>query len=151
MMILNSLNTFKKVMVAILLLPFFSQIVYALDTNAKDIVEPVSTASVLQMVLGLLFVVLIIFFISWMVKRVSGFSIYSNPHLKVISGLHVGQKEKILLIQVAEKQVLVGVTPYSIRTLHELEDAVTEDNGVSNVNNSFSDKLMQALKKGKTQ
>lgn len=145
----NTLNILKKVTVGFLLLPFFSQSVFAVETNAVNVVEPVSTASVLQMTLGLLFVVLVIFLISWMVKRVSGFSVYSNPHLKVVSGLHVGQKEKILLIQVADKQMLVGVTPYSIRTLHELENVVSDDDTLRKSSNTFSEKLLQALKKEK--
>ncbi|MDH5183025.1 MAG: flagellar biosynthetic protein FliO [Gammaproteobacteria bacterium] len=142
-------NIFKRVTVVVLLLPFFSQSVLAFDTKVPDVVEPVSVGGVLQMTIGLFFVVLLIFIISWLVKRVSGFSVYSNPHLKIISGLHVGQKEKILLIQVADKQLVIGVTPYSVRTLHELESVIVNDDVMAKPNISFSDKLLQALKKEK--
>lgn len=146
-MIINMLNISKRVMVVVLLLPFFSQSIHAAETKA--VTEPVSVGSVLQMSLGLLFVVLLIFMISWLVKRVSGFSVYSNPHLKIISGLHVGQKEKILLLQVSDKQVLVGVTPYSIRTLCELENNIISDDIELKSNASFAEKLIQAVRREK--
>lgn len=146
-MIINMLNISKMVMVVVLLLPFFSQSIHAAET--KTVTEPVSVGSVLQMSLGLLFVVLLIFMISWLVKRVSGFSVYSNPHLKIISGLHVGQKEKILLLQVSDKQMLVGVTPYSIRTLCELENNIVSDDIEIKSNASFSEKLIQAVRREK--
>lgn len=146
-MIINILNISKRVIVVVLLLPFFSQSIHAAET--KIVAEPVSVGSVLQMSLGLLFVVLLIFMISWLVKRVSGFSVYSSPHLKIISGLHVGQKEKILLLQVSDKQMLVGVTPYSIRTLCELENNIVSDDIEIKSNASFSEKLIQAVRREK--
>lgn len=145
----SHLNKFKRVIVAILLLPFFSGFVFALDAKAPDRLEPASTTSVLQLAFGLAIVVMLIFMISWLVKRFSGFSVYSNPHLKVISGLHVGQKEKILLIQIADKQIVVGVTTSSIRTLYQLESNIINDDITMRDNIPFSERLMQAIKKEK--
>ena len=148
-MIFNLLNKFKRVMVAILLLPFFSRLVFALETKTPERLDPVSTSGVIQLAFGLAIVVMLIFMISWLVKRVSGFSVYSNPHLKVISGLHVGQKEKILLIQIADKQIVVGVTASSIRTLHQLESNIINDDTSMRDNIPFAERLLQALKKEK--
>jgi len=136
-------------MVAILLLPFFSRLVFALETKTPERLDPVSTSGVIQLAFGLAIVVMLIFMISWLVKRVSGFSVYSNPHLKVISGLHVGQKEKILLIQIADKQIVVGVTASSIRTLHQLESNIINDDTSMRDNIPFAERLLQALKKEK--
>lgn len=140
-------NMIKRVIVGVLLLPFFSKVVSAVDRKVPDVVDPISTSGVLQMTLGLVVVVFMIFLVSWLVKRVSGFSVYSNPHLKVISGLHVGQKEKLLLVQVSDKQIVVGVTPYSISKLHELETNIISDDPAGGENIPFAERLMQALKK----
>jgi len=40
--------------------------------------------------------------------------------MKIISGLSVGARERILLIEVGETWLVVGVTASQIRTLHTL-------------------------------
>ena len=49
-----------------------------------------------------------------------------TDQLKVIASIPLGAKEKIVLIQVGEKQYLVGATSYSIRTLCEVDEKITD-------------------------
>jgi len=142
-----SIFNIKRVLVVILLFPFFSWNTIAAEPVVNDVVQPVTSGSVLQMLVGLVLVIALIFIVGWLIRRISGFSVYSHAHLKVISGLHVGQKEKVLLIQVADKQILLGVTPYSIHTLHELPASIENTNSTDSSELSFSDRLLKAMRK----
>ena len=98
-----------------------------------------------QIILSLVLVLLIIFLSAWLLRRYSRFPGVADGNLKVIGALSVGQREKILLLQVGEEQVLVGVTSTQITTLHQLEEMVeVKDNAP--VAGQFSQRLQEALK-----
>ena len=61
-----------------------------------------------------------------------------------MGGISLGGKERIVLVQVGEQQLLVGVAPGSLRTLHvldqPLEGAMTDAGG-------FGEKISELLEK----
>jgi len=69
----------------------------------------------LGLILGLLLVTLLA------LRRFGGrFQGAQTAGLKVISGISVGARERILLVEVGETWLVVGVTTTNIRTLHTL-------------------------------
>ena len=42
--------------------------------------------------------------------------------MRVVSALHLGNREKVLLVEVADTHVLLGATPQSISSLHVFHD-----------------------------
>ena len=69
----------------------------------------------LGLILGLLLVTLLA------LRRFGGrFQGAQTTGLKVISGISVGARERILLVEVGETWLVVGVTTTNIRTLHTL-------------------------------
>lgn len=80
-----------------------------------------SAGQMVKMVIGLLFVLLLIFFLAWVVKRYLGVGLTSNAALKTVAGIAVGQKERVVLVQVGERQLLIGVAPGQVNMLHALE------------------------------
>ncbi|WP_319381575.1 flagellar biosynthetic protein FliO [Thiomicrorhabdus sp.] len=82
----------------------------------------------LQILLSLLLVIGIIFVSAWLLRRYGRFPGVANGQLKVIGALSVGQRERILLLQVGEEQLLVGVTSSRISTLHRLEKPIEVEN-----------------------
>jgi len=50
-----------------------------------------------------------------------GFNPTQNASLKTVAGILVGQKERVVLVQVGERQVLIGVAPGQINLLHVVE------------------------------
>lgn len=83
--------------------------------------ETMAVSSILQMTFGLIIVLLLIFGTAWFMKRFGRLQGGLSDQLKVVGSMAVGTRERIVLIQVGEKQVLVGVTPNAIQTLHVLE------------------------------
>ena len=77
-----------------------------------------------QLVIGLMIVVLGILALAWFLRRMNLVNAGAGGALRVLGGVSVGQRERIVLLQVGEKQMLVGVAPGSVRMLHELEEPV---------------------------
>lgn len=87
----------------------------------------IGTSSILQIVAGLFVVLAIIIGAGWLLKRYGGIGGMTNANLKVIAGITVGQREKIVVVQAGDVQVLVGIAPGNIRTLHVLENNIDGD------------------------
>ena len=106
--------------------------------------SPLNAGTLLETLLGLVLVLGCIVLVAWLLKRTSGFSSSANGELKIIAGIALGAREKAILLQVGEQQILVGVTPQQIRTLHVLPEAVSQN--TSSKENAFADRLKQVLK-----
>ncbi|MGF2685016.1 flagellar biosynthetic protein FliO [Marinobacter sp. DUT-3] len=73
---------------------------------------------------GLLAVIAIIYGCAWIIRRMNGMTGMNNQAMKVVSVMALGARERIALIEVGGKQILVGITPSAIRTLHVFEEPV---------------------------
>ncbi|MBK9131087.1 MAG: flagellar biosynthetic protein FliO [Gammaproteobacteria bacterium] len=83
----------------------------------------VSFASVLQMITGLGAVLALIFAGAWVLRRYGRVQGVSHGQLRVVGGINLGQRERIVIVQAGTDRLLVGVAPGCIRTLHVLEPA----------------------------
>jgi len=108
-------------------------------------IDPLSGANLGQLAIGLLFVLLMVIGLAWLLRRVGGVSLGGSQALKVIGGMSMGARERVVLLQVGETQLLVGVSPGRIQTLHVLDKpvVVTDQN---EHDKGFADKLAVALK-----
>ncbi|WP_321276222.1 flagellar biosynthetic protein FliO [Thiomicrorhabdus indica] len=75
----------------------------------------------LEIFFSLVLVLGIIFLSAWMLRRYGRFPGVADGNLRVLGTLSVGQRERIMLLQVGEQQILVGVTSSRISKLHQLE------------------------------
>ncbi|VAW46653.1 hypothetical protein MNBD_GAMMA03-1159 [hydrothermal vent metagenome] len=98
-----------------------------------------------QIMLSLILVLLIIFLAAWILRRYSRFPGVADGNLKVIGALSVGQRERIILLQVGQEQILVGVTSNKITTLHQLEEPIQVKDSIP-ISSQFSKRLQEALK-----
>ena len=81
----------------------------------------VPTGALVQGLLGLLLIIGLLLVTLAALKRWGGkFGGVSTAGMKVVSGLSVGTRERILLIEVGDTWLVVGVTASQIRTLHTL-------------------------------
>ena len=104
-----------------------------------------STGSYVQMILGLIFVVGLIFSLAWLVRRMGRLQSVMGGSMKLLGGLSLGQRERAVLVQVGETQMLLGVAPGSVRTLHVFDKPVVAATP-SPTAESFADKLNAVLK-----
>ncbi|MDX1757571.1 MAG: flagellar biosynthetic protein FliO [Marinobacter sp.] len=106
---------------------------------------PDSVGTITSLGIGLLVVIGLIFVCAWLVRRMSGLTGMNNQLMKVVSVLNLGARERIALIEVGDKQILVGITPTTIRTLHVFEEPVTDPNATTS--SDFARRLQGMISK----
>lgn len=102
-----------------------------------------------QILISLVLVLVIIFVAAWLLRRYGRFPGVADGNLKVLGALSVGQRERILLLQVGKDQVLVGVTSNKISRLHQLDETI--DVAPTEIKTPFAKKLNEALKANQNQ
>lgn len=85
---------------------------------------PDTVMTMLSLGLGLMAVIAIIFGCAWIVRRMSGMTGGNTRAMKVVSVMPMGTRERVALIDVGGIQILIGVTPQAIRTLHVFDEPV---------------------------
>lgn len=80
---------------------------------------------VLSMLLSLLAVIAVILLLAFFVKRLNP-NLAMSDEFKVIRTLPLGTKERLLVIEIDNKQHLIGVTPHAINYLYELNEPLEQ-------------------------
>ena len=114
-------------------------------------VPPVSSAlssgvgsQLLQLVLGLLLVVGLIFVLAWLMRRVQRAGPAGNQVIELVGSRALGPRDRLVLVQVGNEQVLLGVSPGSITALHVMTEPVAVPE-TQNATPEFARRLMEAL------
>ncbi len=116
-----------------------------------------ASASLIQVTLALMLMVGLILGLAWLARRFGQPLFQQNKHLRLVASLSLGVKEKIILVEVEGKQLVLGVTPQQITSLHVIDNPLKEStesvesaekNPVAekNITSDFSKKLMEILK-----
>ncbi|VAW78095.1 Flagellar biosynthesis protein FliO [hydrothermal vent metagenome] len=108
--------------------------------------DPIAMTNLWQLTLGMLAVLALILLIAWLLKRSGGFQMASGGGLRVLGGLSMGARERVVLIQVGDTQLLLGVAPGRVQTLHVLDQPL-QHNTLSG--GGFAEQLSKVLKKNK--
>ncbi len=123
----------------------FSSVVMAqseFDTVAP--MEPLSSPYLFKLTGGLLLVVAVIFGLAWLLKKFNLNQQSHNGVIKIVAGLSIGTRDRIVLLQVGEEQILVGLTPGRIEKLHTLSEPLDSPQGQI-ASSSFADKLNRLM------
>lgn len=108
-----------------------------------------SGGHLLNVTLGLMLIIGLIFGLSWFVKRFSQGPFSGNSHLKIIATMPLGTRERIVLIDAGGQQLLLGITSTHINTLHTFDIPIATNQ--SDINTSdFGRKLMAILQRPTT-
>ncbi|ACE82994.1 flagellar protein FliO [Cellvibrio japonicus Ueda107] len=105
---------------------------------------PGSSGHLLSVTLALGLIVVLIFGVSWFIRRFGQGMLSGNAHMKMIAAMPLGTRERILLVEVGGKQLLLGVTAQQVNTLHVFDEPVVTSGG-SVKHTEFSRKLMAIL------
>lgn len=83
---------------------------------------PISpTGSALQMIFGLLVVVAVMLVLAWLLKRYTPGMGTNGGVARVIGGVNVGGRERVVVIEVADRWLVVGVAPGHVSSIANLE------------------------------
>jgi flagellar protein FliO/FliZ len=69
---------------------------------------------------GLLLIVVLMFAGAWLFRRGGGLQAMARGPVKLIGGVSVGARERVLVLEVADTWLVVGVAPGQVRALHTM-------------------------------
>lgn len=96
----------------------------------------------LQTVLGLALVIGILFLAAYLLRKLNGGRGFGNSGpLRVVGGLVIGPRERIVLVEIGDEWIVVGLAPGQIQTLHTLPKGHLPAGG--NTGSNFSGWLKQ--------
>lgn len=130
---------------ALLLLP---ATVIAADAAAQP-VATTSFASLLQVLFGLGLVLGAIGVTAWLLRRLAPGQVSASGNLRVVGGVAVGPKERVVLVDVGDTRLVLGVAPGRVCTLHQMPRPAIETQGssASQVAETFAARLKGLLNK----
>jgi flagellar protein FliO/FliZ len=77
--------------------------------------------SLLRVTVSLTLVILAIVLAAWLLRRMTRAQALNGTGLRVIGGLAVGSRERVVLIEAGTTRMLLGVAPGQVSTLHVFE------------------------------
>ncbi len=97
-------------------------LVYSADTlaAADALPSPVGAGSVLQVFLGLAIVLGMVFAAAWVMRRFNPNIATGGSALRIVAGTAVGNRERVLLVEVNDTWLVVGVAPGQVSPLHTM-------------------------------
>ncbi len=137
---------------ALLVAPdIFAQAVSATAPVAAPVTASTSPGNMLQVMVGLMVVLGLLVAVAWSMKKMGAGKHAAAGALKIVGGVSVGNRERILVVEVANQWIVVGVTPTSINALSTMpKQEGVELSAAAPLAKNFSDWLKQTIDKRKT-
>lgn len=113
--------------------------------------HPVGVGGLSEVALALIIVLAAIFVIAWLVRRLRLASNRVGGAIDILADVPLGQKERAVLLKVGATQILLGVAPGRVNTLHVLAEPLEISRPpaghAADSPNSFRTLLMRSLGK----
>lgn len=77
--------------------------------------------SVFSTMLSLIVVLAVIFALAWLLRWMQSARGGATGVLRIHSGIQVGPKERVILLQAGDRHFLLGVAPGRVQTLHQFD------------------------------
>ena len=89
----------------------------------------VSSGSIAQIIFSLLLVLAAVVLVAWLLKRMNVAQHGTGNLLKILGGVSIGQRERIVLVEINDTCLVIGIGPGQIRTLHTFQktEGITND------------------------
>ena len=161
---MKSLLMVRRALLLLSLLPFA-----ALPASAMIGTPPVAVTAtaapswgatgLLQAASGLAVVLALIFLCAWVARRLGLQKHNSGRLVKVIASTSIGQRERVVVVEIGGTWLALGVTPGQIQSLHTMpaqelaeeprlpmgRGAIAATNAATNVAGAFAQKLRESL------
>ncbi|MDO9421313.1 MAG: flagellar biosynthetic protein FliO [Herminiimonas sp.] len=124
----------------------------AVSTAATTSTSTTSTAgNLMQVTLGLLVVLALMAAAAWVLRRFNTAKGQSAAQIKIIGGVSVGNRERVMVVEIADQWIVVGVAPgrvNALATMAKQETTIFTDAAPSK---NFSSWLAQTIEKRNAQ
>ena len=102
------------------ILPFAALTILSASPALGSEAIPDLASGIGQMVFGLAVVIALLLGSLWLIKRLSG-PRGGAAGLKVLGAVPVGTRERVVMVEIADKVLVLGVTQASVNMLHTLD------------------------------
>lgn len=82
--------------------------------------QGIPAGTYLQATLALALIIGLLFGTAWLARKLSGGKGFGQGGMKIVGGVALGPRERIVLVEVGETWLVIGIVPGQIRTLHQL-------------------------------
>lgn len=86
-----------------------------------DAAPGLGIAHVGEVLAALTLVVVAIVAVSWLMRRMNGLNLHGNFGMRILAAMPLGQRERVVLVEIGGTQLLLGVTVNGINRLHEFD------------------------------
>ena len=106
-----------------------------------------SLSSLLQVLFCLGLVLGAIAGTAWLLRRLAPGQVVASGALRVVGGVAVGPKERVVLVDIGDTRLVLGVAPGQVTTLHQMPRPAEETGRVADtpLPQQFADRLKQVL------
>lgn len=109
-------------------------------------VTPAGGPELLSMVASLMVVVGAVVVVGWLASRSKLIGAGNSDAISIVASRALGAKERLLLVEIAGKQLLVAMAPGQVRTLHVFDEPVVSRKADAIANPAgFAGRLKSAL------
>lgn len=127
----------------LLLCTCFAGAVQAAEST-RAVVSPLATLG--KLAVALLIVLAVFYVFARVMRQLQGAQGGIHSGLKIVGALSLGQREKVVVVQAGDKQLVLGVTSTQVNTLHILENPLPAPGAAVELGD-FRQKLSAALKR----
>ena len=107
---------------------------------------PVGLSELLGLAGSLIMVVAAVVVVGWLYAKSQGVRGAANDAISIVATQALGPKERILLIEVGGKQIVLGMTSQQVQTLHVFDEPVVAGEQPPTNITAFSDRLRTAIR-----
>lgn len=125
----------------------FSAALVAGSAGAAESAQPTSAGGIFQVLMGLTLVLGLMALLAWALKRLNAGRPTGNAAIRIVGGVSVGTRERILVVEAAEQWIVVGVAPGSVNALTTMPRQETPPAPAAMADANFPAWLRQALGK----
>ena len=105
------------------------------------------TGGILKMLFGLVVVLALVALVSWFFKRMLPGGAGVQSTIRIVGGVSVGSRERVVVLEVADRWLVVGVAPGQVSNIANLEIGATQFAQSENASNQTIHPMMQPLVK----
>ncbi len=122
--------------------------------SAAEMVDPLSSTYLIKLVVSLFLVIGLMFLVVWLLKRTGRFDGRAGRYpMRVLTQMSIGQRERVILIEVGDRQMLLGVAGGCVEPLGWVDPPISPDQDLAQTavgQTAFGQLLQRQLDRRKT-
>lgn len=108
---------------------------------------PSTAGNLFQVLLGLVVVLALMAGAAWLLRRFNTAKGISNANIKIVGGVSVGSRERVVVVEIADQWIVVGVAPGRVNALATMQKQETTLTPEAPAAGNFSTWLAQTIEK----